>query len=749
MDVDKSLHLNQLCVTIKYIGEKKMSEENYQSREERRQAENTRQKQQRSQRTPKKKGSLLKKIIIVCLVLGLVSTGAGAITFASMIKDTPNLDASKLVDPLSTKFYDQNGKFIYEYGKEKRTKVTYEQVPKVLEQAFIATEDSHFYEHHGIDIKRTAKAIFVNLTGDFGSQGGSTITQQVIKNSFLTPEKTLKRKVQEWDLAYQLEQKYSKHDILMMYLNKIFLGNRSYGVAAAAKNYYGVEANDLKKLTLAQAAMIAGLPQSPNNYDPTKPENKEAATNRRNIVLRSMLRDGYISEKQMKEAAKVPVTEGIVPKSTLQSMPYEAFLDAVVKEVKGKLKDVDISVDGLSIYTTLDRKAQDYADKMLNTNEIIAYPDASFQGAFAFLDTKTGEVRAIGSGRNDYKAQFLGNNFAVDIKRQPGSTFKPIFDYGPAIENLKWSTGHLINDQPTSYSTGQPLSNWDHQYHGMLTIRNALNHSYNIPALLTLRAVGLEKAKNFAQQLGIPFKNNQLYESYAIGSNTVSPLSMAGAYSAFGNQGNYNKPHFVQKVVLPNGKVVHFTEKSKRVMHDYTAYMVTDMLRSVVKDGGGAMAAVPGLDVVGKTGTTNFDEQTRAKFGYPDNATNDSWFVGYTPQYTMAVWTGYAQNSPGTFMAGTTTQLAKQMFKTMMQSFGTDSSSSPQPNSVYRVNNELYIKGVNSAEVPPKPKPAPKPINNNAKQDSGKKSAEKKQKEERKQQKKQGKNKHGKGKGNH
>ncbi|MBT2733756.1 PBP1A family penicillin-binding protein [Bacillus sp. ISL-7] len=723
-----------------------MPEETYQSREERKQAENARQNQQRSQRTPKKKGSLLrkgsllKKVIIVCLVLGLVSTGAGAISFASMIKDSPNLDASKLVDPLSTKFYDENGNFIYEYGKEKRTKIAYEQVPKVLEQAFIATEDSHFYEHQGIDIKRTAKAIFVNLTGDFGSQGGSTITQQVIKNSFLTPEKTLKRKVQEWDLAYQLEQKYSKHDILMMYLNKIYLGNRSYGVAAAAKSYYGIEANDLKKLTLAQAAMLAGLPQSPNNYDPTKPENKEAATKRRSIVLRSMLRDGYITEKQLQEASKVPVTEGLVPKSTQQSMPYEAFLDAVVKEVKGKMKDVDISKDGLSIYTTLDPKAQDYADKMLNTNEIIAYPDAGFQGAFVFLDTKTGEVRAIGSGRNDYKAEFLGNNFAVDIKRQPGSTFKPIFDYGPAIENLKWSTAHLINDQNTSYSTGEPISNWDHQYHGMLTIRSALEKSYNIPALLTMREVGMDRAKNFAEKLGITFKDNQVYESYAIGSNTVSPLAMAGAYSAFGNNGNYNKPHFVQKVVLPNGKVVNFTEKSKRVMQDYTAYMVTDMLRTVVNDGTGTTANVINLDVAGKTGTTNFDAETRAKFGYPTNATNDSWFAGYTPQYTMAVWTGYAQNGNGNYMVANTQKISQYMFKAMMQSFGTDSSRFQQPNSVYRVNNELYIKGGNSAEVPPKP------IIKKAKQVSEDGWNGKKQKEEAKQQKEQRKNHQGKGK---
>ncbi|PLS01869.1 transglycosylase domain-containing protein [Neobacillus cucumis] len=725
-----------------------MSEGNYQSREERKQAEKARQNQQRENqqrenRKPKK-NSLLKKVMIICLVLGLVSTGAGAITFASMIKDVPKLDSSKLVDPLSTKFYDKNGKFLYEYGKEKRTKIAYSQIPKVLEHAFVATEDSHFYEHHGIDIKRTAKAIFVNLTGDFGSQGGSTITQQVIKNSFLTPEKTLKRKIQEWDLAYQLEQKYSKQDILMMYLNKIYLGNRSYGVAAAAKNYYGIEANDLKNLTLAQAAMLAGLPQSPNNYDPTKPENKEAATKRRNIVLSSMLRDGYITEEQMKEASKVPVTEGLVQKNTQQSMPYEAFLDAVVKEVKGKLKDVDISKDGLSIYTTLDPKAQDYADKMMNTNEVIAYPDSDFQGAFVFLDTKTGEVRAIGSGRNDYKAQFLGNNFAVDINRQPGSSFKPIFDYGPAIEKLKWSTAHIIDDQETTYSNGQPISNWDHQYHGILTIRSALKNSYNIPALLTLREVGLDRAKNFAEQLGISFKNNQVYESYSIGSNTVSPLEMAGAYSAFGNEGIYNKPHFVQKVVFPDGTTIKFAEKSKRVMQDYTAYMVTDMLRTVVNDGTGTTANVPGLDVAGKTGTTNFDSKTRAKFGYPSTATNDSWFAGFTPQYTMAVWTGYAQNGPGNYMAGNTTKIAQLMFKRMMQSFGTNSTNFQQPDSVYRVNNELYIKGNDLAEIPPKPKKIEQktaPITNPGKEKKDKPEEWKKQKDNGKG-KGKGKNKH-------
>lgn len=678
--------------------------EAYQSREERKLAQKAKNREQKKKTS--KKGSFFKKVIIVFMVLGLVSSGTGALTFASMIKDVPSLDASKLIDPLSTKFYDKDGKFLYEYGKEKRTKITYEQVPKNLENAFIATEDSHFYEHEGIDIKRTAVAIFKNVTGEFGSQGGSTITQQVIKNSFLTPEKTVKRKVQEWYLAYQLEQEYTKQEILMMYLNKIFLGNRSYGIAAAAKNYYGIEANELNKLTLPQAAMIAGLTQSPNNYDPTKPDNVERATARRNLVLTAMHNRGYITEQQMKDAMKVPVTEGLVPPKN-EGMPYEAFLDAAVKEVEAKLKDVDITIDGLSIYTTIDPKAQDYADKLLNTNELVAYPNDRIQGAFAFIDNKNGEIRAIGSGRNEYKATFRGYNLAVNLERQPGSTFKPILDYGPAIEYFKWSTYHQIHDQPTTYSTGQPLSNWDHKYHGMLSIRTALQWSYNIPALITLREVGIDKAKTFAEQLGITFENNQVYESYSIGGNSVNPIEMAGAYSTFANNGVYNKPHFVQKVTFPDGKVVDFKPKPKRVMQDYTAYMITDMLRDVVDIGTGKMANIPSLDLAGKTGTTNFNEKTRLKYGYPATATNDSWMVGYTPQYTMSVWTGYSKNGPGNYMVGDTTKISQLMFKQMMQAFGTEKTRFKQPNIVYAVGNDLYIRGSN--DVPPKPKATIKP----------------------------------------
>lgn len=674
----------------------------YQTREERKSAEKANKETNRQKKTPR----FLKMLFIGFLIFSFIFLVIVSISGYAFIQDAPELDTAKLADPLSSKFYDKDGQFIHEYGTEHRTKISYDQIPKQLEEAILATEDNRFYEHQGVDLLRTAKAIFVNVTGEFGSQGASTITQQVIKNSFLTPEKTIKRKVQEWYLAYKLEQQYSKQEILAMYVNKINLGNRSYGVAAGAENYYGLGIKDLNQLTLPQAAMLAGLTQSPNNYDPTKSDNHEAAKKRRNIVLTLMNKHGYISNNEMEAAKQVPVTEGIVEEKVRNGMPYEAFLDAAVKEVETQLKDVDITKDGLKIYLTLDPNAQKLADSIL-AGDRVAYPNERFQTAFAFMDTKTGEIRAIGSGRNESKTTFRGHNLVTELKRQPGSTFKPIFDYGPAIEYLKWSTYHQIEDAPYQYSTGDPIRNAYTNYRGMMSIREALIESRNIPALKTLESVGLDKAKAFSEALGITYPNGQVYESYSIGSNAVSPIELAGAYGAFANEGIYTKPHFVTKVEFPDGKVIEFKPKSERVMQDYTAYMVTDMLRGVINapNGTGRLAAIPGVDLAGKTGTTNFDAKVLSKFGYPQDATSDSWFAGYTTNYTMTVWTGYAQNGTGNYLTATDSRIAHGIFKTMMEEYGGESGRFVQPTSVEKIQNELYIKGVKRDHVPPMPKP--------------------------------------------
>ncbi|WP_053362404.1 PBP1A family penicillin-binding protein [Bacillus sp. FJAT-27251] len=706
----------------------------YKTREERKAAEAAT-KQKKRKQPPK----LFKKLCIGFLIISFLSLtilGGGVYAF---IQDVPEFNKAKLEDPLSSKFYDKDGHFIHEYGTEHRTKISYDQIPARLEEAILATEDSRFYEHQGVDLLRTAQAIFVNVTGEFGSQGGSTITQQVIKNSFLSPEKAIKRKVQEWYLAYKLEHKYSKQEILAMYVNKINLGNRSYGVAAAAKNYYGLDVDELDQLTLSQAAMIAGLTQSPNNYDPTKAENQQAATNRRNVVLSLMHKHGYISTSEMEAAKQVPVTDGLAEKKDHNGMPYVSFLDAAVKEVETQLEDVDITKDGLKIYLTLDPKAQELADSVVS-GEQVQYPNERFQTAFVFMDSKTGEIRAIGSGREAHQTKFRGHNLVTDSKRQPGSTFKPIFDYGPAIEYLNWSTYHQIEDAPYQYSTGDPIRNAYTNYRGMMSIREALVESRNIPALKTLESVGLEKAKTFSEALGITYPKGVVYESYSLGSNTVTPVELVGAYGAFANGGNYTKPHFVAKVEFPDGEVIDFTPKAERVMQDYTAYMVTDMLRGVLNapNGTGKLAAIPGADIAGKTGTTNFDENVIRKFGYPEDATNDSWFAGYTTDYTMAVWTGYAQNGPGNYLTRNDTKIAQSIFKTMMQSYA-DESRFVQPDSVEKIRNELYIKGVKRYFVPPAPTPK--------KDDKKKKKPIKQKNDEEKRKKKKENKENGKNKG--
>lgn len=655
--------------------------EQFQSREERRKQLTDK----KNQKGKSKSGGLAKKIFLSLIALGIVGMLTGVATFAYLVKDVPKLDPKLLKDPISSKILDKDGNTIAEVGAENREYVAYKDIPKVVEDAFLATEDYRFYKHHGIDPIRLAGAVLANFKHGFGSEGASTITQQVVKNSLLTPQKTLKRKVEEAWLAYQLEQKYTKHQIFEMYVNKIFMSEKSYGVATAAKIYYG---KNLNELTLPEAALLAGLPQSPNNYNPFI--HPDSAEKRRNIVLSLMHQHGYISKDEMENAKKVPVQSTLVKEEqrTLDEKPYDSFIDAVIDEVK-QSGDYDIFSDGLTIYTTLDKNAQLYVDKILNSNEMIRYPDDQFQAGITLLDTKTGEIRALGGGRNQQVKR--GFNYAIDSKRQPGSTIKPILDYGPAIEYLQWGTYHMIEDKPVTYSNGKTFGNWDERYMGPMTIRTALQLSRNTPAVQTLQQVGTEKAKNFANNLGIPLK--EVFESYAIGGlkDGVSTLEMAGAYSAFGNNGFYTKPHAVKKIILRDGTEIDNTPETKVVMKDYTAFMITDMLKSVLESPGtGVMAKIPGLPVAGKTGTTNYSDEEMKQWGIRNSkAVPDAWFTGYTTNYTASVWTGYKDRSTP-IAPGDNQKIAQFIFKNLMSyvSKGTHTPDFTVPRSVQQVRIE-------------------------------------------------------------
>ncbi|MFQ3543014.1 PBP1A family penicillin-binding protein [Halobacillus rhizosphaerae] len=648
------------------------------------QSRTARRKQMKSSKKGTKKPKF-KKIFMTLLTIALVLVIAIGGLFTYYISTAPKLDESQLSTPYSSKVYDMNDKLITDLaGAERRTKVSYDDLPPVLVDAVTATEDSRFFSHIGIDFRRILAAIWANVTGGFGAEGASTITQQVVKKTFLTDKKTLKRKVQEQYLAIKLDKDYSKERILEMYLNKIYYGSSAYGVAEAAKTYFGVE--DLSKLTLPQAALLAGLPQRPSGYDPF--QHPDLAKDRMNTVLSLMVQHNKITQEEADKAQKTKIKDMLVKQKKEKDNPYQAFIDEVEKEVKEKMDGADIYKDGLKIYTTLDPKAQETVQQALSSNSTVAWPDDKLQSAIAVTDTQTGAVRAIGGRRNYKKGDY---NLATDLKgRQPGSTFKPLTAYGPAIQNEKWSTYHQIKDEPIDISGYQP-ENYNGQYYGWVSARYALSRSLNIPAIKTLNENGLDKAQKFAEGLGIKFSNDKIMLSDAIGgsSTSVTPMQMSAAYAAFGNEGVYNKPYTVRKVET-NGETTNFKPKPHSAMNSYTAYMITSMLKTVMSEGTGTRANISGLPVAGKTGTTNSGK----------DITPDSWFDGYTTNYSVSIWTGYPENNT-TNLSTESQHIPQFLFKSIMSqiSSGKETKDFSKPDTVKWVGVE---KGSQPAKLPSK-----------------------------------------------
>ena len=631
------------------------------SRTELRKSKETNRKQNKK---PTKSKNIIKKIILTVLAVGfLILIGGGAL-FAFYASSAPKLDAQLLKDPLSSELADINGNIFYKSGTEKREYVPFDEIPVMVREAVLATEDVRFFSHHGMDFYRLGGAILANFRSGFGSQGASTLTQQVIKNSFLKPEKTLKRKAQEAWLAFQLERAYTKEEIFEMYFNKILMSGSTYGIGTASKHFYG---KSLEELELHEIAMLAGIPQSPNGHNPNR--NPERAEKRRNIVLGLMHQHKKITKEEMTVAREIPVTSTLIAEAERQASDntkYAAFVDIVRDELEAAGL-LDILSDGVTIQTTLDPDAQAAVETALSSD---IYANDEMQAGMTVLDTKTGAIVAAGGGRN-FSAGFW--NFATDEKRQTGSAIKPILDYGPAIEYLNWSTGQTINDEPYTYkgSDNKSVENVDKKYQGQITIREALYKSRNVPAVKVYEEVGRNKAIGFAEKLGLHFTNDYPSNALGGGDDEFSTVQLAGAYAAFGNNGVYTEPHTIKKIIYRDGKEADkLAPESVVVMKDSTAYMVTDILRDVLKSGStGTRAAVQGLDIAGKTGTTN-----EAK---------DSWFAGYTTNYTIAAWGGYQDRSPMTNMEGerfVPQDLFKQVLSTI--SGGKETANFQKPASV-------------------------------------------------------------------
>lgn len=584
-------------------------------------SQNGRQTRRRTTATkpPKKKSPMRRFLWIVGILVFLIIAGAGCGFIGATMSDLP--EVANVKPAASSQIYDVHGNLITTvHATENRLPVKLSQVPKDLQNAFIATEDNRFYSHHGVDPIGIMRAIWVNIAHDGVAEGGSTITQQLARNAFLTQDRTLKRKIMEAMLAIRIEQYYTKQEILEMYLNQIYFGQGAYGVQAAAHVYFGKNVQDLD---LAQSAMLAGLPQSPNYYSPLT--NYKAGKARQAVVLGQMVKYDYIDQATADKAKDEDL--GLREKSEAAHSDNNAsyFIDYVISEIAEKYGDDAVYKDGLKIYTTIDMKAQDAAVQAMHNLPNFYTDDKGLtqpQGALIAINPHNGYIVAMVGGRGDDSF-----NRAVLAERQPGSAFKP-FVYLAAIQD-GMTPGTVMDDKKIEFNGWSP-KNYEGTYSGQMTLRYALQHSVNTIAVQLADAVGMRKVLNLASSLGITTlddsKDNNLAAALGGLTNGVKPIDMAVAYGTLANGSVKVKPVAITKIVDRNGQVVEENStEEQRVVDPKYAYVITNMLESVMSGGTGGGASI-GRPAAGKTGTT--DES------------KDAWFVGYTPDLVAAVWMG-------------------------------------------------------------------------------------------------------------
>ena len=579
---------------------------------------------QKSEKKATKKSSgvsLGKMILVVGLILFVMVIGVGCGFLTASLNTRSNL-AEDIVPPASSQIYDIHGNEIANiHAAENRRPIGINEIPKNLQNAFIAVEDNRFYDHIGIDPRGIVRAIWANIRGRTVTEGGSTITQQLAKNAYLTQDRTLKRKVQEVFLALQLERQYTKQEILELYMNQIYFGQGAYGVQAAARTYFGKDAKDL---TLNECAMLAGIPKSPNYYSPVN--NMDAATERKAVVLDQMVKYGYISDSEAAAAKKEPLHIAKNTNDGGKSASY--FVDYVLQQLAEKYGDDAIYKDGLKIYTTIDMDMQAAAETAMK-NLPTYFTDANGivqpQGALVAIDPHTGYIKAMVGGRGT--DQF---NRATQAVRQPGSAFKP-FVFAAALEN-KYTPESIIEDKPLKVGSWEP-QNYSRNFSGKVRLRDVVRWSLNVPTVRIAQDIGIDKAIFYAQEMGISTfvldgATNDRNLATALGGMTrgVTPLELTSAYGTFANRGIHVKPVAILRVVSRTGKVLEEAErKEKSVMSADNAAALTAMLEDVIRRGTGTRANI-GRPAAGKTGTAS---------DY-----HDAWFVGYTPDLVTGVWIG-------------------------------------------------------------------------------------------------------------
>lgn len=654
-----------------------------------------------SQSKKRNKRSIGKKVLIILgSVLLFLVLAVGAVG-AYWVSSSPELSEKDLTGTIASTIYDASGNSVYETSSNERIIIDEDSISQQAFDAVTSIEDRRFMSHNGFDLRRILGSALANLKAGSISQGGSTLTQQLVKLSvFSTKEEdqTYKRKVQEIWLAMQLEKDLSKQEIFEYYINKVYMANGVYGMGTAANIYYG---KDLKDLSLNEVALLAGMPQAPNSYDPY--HNPEEAKKRRDNVLAAMLENEKITQEEYDEAVATPIDEGLQSIEEIQQEENanDLMLDSYVQEVADEIEaeGYDIYTDGLEIHTYLDTAAQSHVYETLKDDDGQYFPDDRMQSAASVLDTDTGNIVALVGGRQ-YE-DMLSLNRATTLERSIGSSIKPFSAYGPSIEYMNYSTDSSIVDEEHKYNNGMEIYNWDRQYQGMLTLRQALVGSRNVPALKLIqeleKEVGFDKVNEFLQNVGITVNNGEgVYESNALGGE-ATPLQLSAAYATLGNYGEYNEPKAVEYFINTDGTRVDVSGESRQAMADSTAYMLTDMLKGSFTDTSHGLLTnyhTSGLYEAGKSGTTNYTEDQMNQLGLPDEAVPDVWASGYTKNYAVSIWTGYdnpTDTSEKNYLVDNDRQIANNLYANIMGYLSTNVENTDweQPSSVHEVPLEF------------------------------------------------------------
>jgi len=592
----------------------------------------------------KKKIYLFIKVILCMIFFGLFMFFG---FMAYVYLRAPEFNTNLLYKKESSNIYDKNNNLIATIGSEKREIISYEELPDVLIDAIIATEDNRFFQHKGLDLVRFVNASVSYVQGK-NAGGASTLTMQVSKNSLTSTEaegfEGIIRKFTDIYLSlFKIEKDYNKKEIIEFYVNSPYMGGGAYGVQVASQTYFGKDVGDIN---VVEAAILAGLFQAPGEYDPYV--NPEKTNGRKNVVLDLMAKYGYISKEEAEQGKKIDVEDIIIHREDPIN-PYQGFIDTVVQEVIDRT-GYNPYVVSMDIYSTMVKSKQDVINNFYKKHK---FKDSKVQVGLAMIDNKTGAILAVGAGRN--KNSELSLNYATQIKRHPGSTAKPLFDYGPGIEFNNWSTYTPFVDKPVKYTGGGTMHNVDNRYLGFMTLRQCLVQSRNTCALQAFKKVKNSKINQFVTSLGITPeylnpKSKYINEAHSIGGfNGVSPVQLAGAYAAFGNGGYYTEPHSFTKIVYKNGTedvTEEFNYNKKRVMKATTAYMISSILKNVTP----GSVKVKGTDLACKTGTSSADYGTIKKLHLPSSTIGDAWTVTYSPDYSVAIWYGYNKLTKKTYM---------------------------------------------------------------------------------------------------